>query len=135
MKCGCCTVIFITATSGSHRAAGSPSTRKAWLVSAPTTAPTHYATRLCPRLVHNESRLLTNAAILADLLAIDLSRVLAFTYAYACLNASWWFLSSGSGRYRTVASQSCCDYRAAHRVIVKHKRVINWVRADFVPIL
>jgi streptomycin 6-kinase len=43
-----------------------------------------------PELVHNETRLLTNAAILADALALDLSRVLAFTYAYACLNASWW---------------------------------------------
>ena len=43
-----------------------------------------------PELVHNETRLLTNAAILADTLAIDLSRILAFTYAYACLNASWW---------------------------------------------
>jgi streptomycin 6-kinase len=43
-----------------------------------------------PELVHNETRLLTNAAILADMLALDLSRVLAFTYAYACLNASWW---------------------------------------------
>jgi streptomycin 6-kinase len=41
------------------------------------------------KLVHNETRLLTNAAILADMLAIDLPRVLAFTYAYACLNASW----------------------------------------------
>jgi streptomycin 6-kinase len=43
-----------------------------------------------PELVHNETRLLTNAAILADTLAIDRSRVLAYTYAYACLNASWW---------------------------------------------
>ncbi|HEX6291893.1 MAG TPA: aminoglycoside phosphotransferase family protein [Herpetosiphonaceae bacterium] len=43
-----------------------------------------------PDLVHNETRLLTNAAILADTLALDLSRVLAFTYVYACLNASWW---------------------------------------------
>ncbi|MFP4394436.1 MAG: aminoglycoside phosphotransferase family protein [Anaerolineales bacterium] len=43
-----------------------------------------------PELVHNETRLLTNAAILADALAIDLARVLAFTYAYAGLNASWW---------------------------------------------
>jgi streptomycin 6-kinase len=43
-----------------------------------------------PELVHNEARLLTTAAILADTLALDLSRVLAFTYAYACLNASWW---------------------------------------------
>jgi streptomycin 6-kinase len=43
-------------------------------------------------LVHNEARLLTNAAILADTLAIELPRVLAFTYAYACLNASGWAL-------------------------------------------
>ena len=43
-----------------------------------------------PELVHNETRLLTNAAILADTLTLDLPRVLAFTYAYACLNASWW---------------------------------------------
>lgn len=43
-----------------------------------------------PELVHNETRLLTNAAILAETLKIDLSRVLAFTYAYACLNASQW---------------------------------------------
>ncbi len=42
-----------------------------------------------PALVHNENRLLTNAAILADALALDLGRVLAFTYAYACLSASW----------------------------------------------
>ncbi len=47
-------------------------------------------------LVHNETRLLTNAAILADTLALDLSRVLAFTYAYACLNASWWSLRIGT---------------------------------------
>ena len=43
-----------------------------------------------PELVHNETRLLTNAAILAETLEIDLSRILAFTYAYACLNASQW---------------------------------------------
>lgn len=42
-----------------------------------------------PELVHNEARLLTQAAILSDALAIDLSRLLAFTYAYACLSASW----------------------------------------------
>lgn len=40
-------------------------------------------------IVFNETRLLNNAVILADMLALDLSRVLAFTYAYACLNASW----------------------------------------------
>ena len=49
-----------------------------------------------PELVHNKTRLLTNAAILADTLAIDLSRVLAFTYAYACLNASCWSLRTGT---------------------------------------
>lgn len=49
-----------------------------------------------PELVQNETRLLTSAAILADTLALDLSRVLAFTYAYACLNASWWLLRKGT---------------------------------------
>ncbi len=48
-----------------------------------------------PELVHNEKRLLTNAAILADALKIDMSRVLSFTYAYACLNASQWVLRLG----------------------------------------
>jgi streptomycin 6-kinase len=43
-----------------------------------------------PELVHNETRLLNNAAILADALELELERVLAFTYVYACLNASWW---------------------------------------------
>ncbi len=43
-----------------------------------------------PELVHNESRLLKNANMLAEALALDPERVLAFTYAYACLNASWW---------------------------------------------
>lgn len=47
-------------------------------------------------LVHNETRLLTNAAILADMLELELQRVLAFTYAYACLNASWWLLPNNS---------------------------------------
>jgi len=42
-----------------------------------------------PEIAHNETRLLNTAAILADELALDLRRVLAFTYAYACLNASW----------------------------------------------
>ncbi len=49
-----------------------------------------------PALVHNETRLLTNAAILADLLTLDPWRVLAFTCAYACLNASWWLQLGGS---------------------------------------
>jgi streptomycin 6-kinase len=43
-----------------------------------------------PELVHNETRLLNNAGILAEVLELDMMRVLAFTYAYACLNASWW---------------------------------------------
>lgn len=46
-------------------------------------------------IVHNETRLLSSAAILADALAIDLRRLLAFTYAYACLSASW-SLSAGA---------------------------------------
>jgi streptomycin 6-kinase len=49
-----------------------------------------------PELVHNETRLLSNASILADELAIDRWRVLAFTYAYACLNASWWARHTGA---------------------------------------
>lgn len=40
-------------------------------------------------LVHNEARLLRNAGILAGALGIPLPRVLAFTYAYACLSAAW----------------------------------------------
>ena len=40
-------------------------------------------------VVHSEARLLSAAAILADALAIDTARVLAFTYAYACLSACW----------------------------------------------
>ena len=43
-----------------------------------------------PELVHNETRLLNNAAILADALSLNFERVLAFTYIYACLNASQW---------------------------------------------
>lgn len=50
-----------------------------------------------PELVHNETRLLTHAAILADALALDLSRILAFTYVYACLNASWWLRIATEG--------------------------------------
>lgn len=48
-----------------------------------------------PELVHNEVRLLNNAATLADLLDLDPWRVLAFTYAYACLNASQWLPLGG----------------------------------------
>jgi streptomycin 6-kinase len=49
-----------------------------------------------PELVHNERRLLTNAAILADMLALERWRVLAFTYVYACLNTSRWLQLGGS---------------------------------------
>ena len=49
-----------------------------------------------PELVHNESRLLTLATILAEILELDLQRILAFTFAYACLNASWWSGPAGS---------------------------------------
>jgi streptomycin 6-kinase len=48
-----------------------------------------------PDIVDNETRLLTNAAILADTLEIQLPRLLNFTYAYACLSASW-SLSDGA---------------------------------------
>jgi streptomycin 6-kinase len=45
-----------------------------------------------PELVHDETRLLTHAALLADLLALDRWPVLAFTYAWACLNTNRWLL-------------------------------------------
>lgn len=41
------------------------------------------------RLVHNEARLLRNAAILSQKLDIGLPRILAFAFAYAGLSASW----------------------------------------------
>jgi streptomycin 6-kinase len=40
-------------------------------------------------LVHDETRLLTNAGILSEALDIELGRVLQFTFAYACLSATW----------------------------------------------
>jgi streptomycin 6-kinase len=46
-------------------------------------------------VVHNETRLLATAALLADLLGLEAARVLAFTYAYACLNASRWLQRGG----------------------------------------
>ena len=58
-----------------------------------------------PELVHNETRLLTQATILADALALELWRVLAFTCAYACLNASWWSQPAGSA----AAGAACAD--------------------------
>jgi streptomycin 6-kinase len=46
----------------------------------------------CDEALLQKYKLEANAAILADMLELELSRVLAFTYAYACLNASWWSL-------------------------------------------
>ena len=48
-----------------------------------------------PELVLDESRLLANAAILAEMLGLDRWRILAFTYAWACLNASQWLQLGG----------------------------------------
>lgn len=47
-------------------------------------------------LVHNEARLLGNAEILAQELRIALDRILAYTFAYACLSATW-SLNIGDG--------------------------------------
>lgn len=68
-------------------------------------------------LVHNESRLLTHAAILADLLAIELGRLLAFTYAYACLNASRWSLRIGT--------EAAADAEAIVRWFLKVARILE----------
>lgn len=38
---------------------------------------------------HDAKRLLTHAGILVDALEIELARVLQFTFAYACLGATW----------------------------------------------
>ncbi len=42
-----------------------------------------------PDLVRSETRLLRNAEILARGMGLELLRVLQFTFAYACLSASW----------------------------------------------
>jgi streptomycin 6-kinase len=47
-----------------------------------------------PDLMYSEARFLKNAAILADQMTLDLSRLIAFTFAYAALSASW-FAESG----------------------------------------
>jgi len=62
-----------------------------------------------PELVFNETRLLHNAAVLADALRLDLERVLAFTYIYACLNASWW--------------SQLCDRAGAQDIVGWHLKV------------
>lgn len=47
-----------------------------------------------PELVRNEARLLKHAGILAERMGCEVSRLLAFFYAYVCLNASW-YIDSG----------------------------------------
>lgn len=42
-----------------------------------------------PDLVRSEERLLRNAEILARVMGVELRRLLAFTFAYACLSAAW----------------------------------------------
>jgi len=42
-----------------------------------------------PDLLRSETRLLRNAEILARGMGVDLGRLLAFTFAYACLSAAW----------------------------------------------
>jgi streptomycin 6-kinase len=43
-----------------------------------------------PDLVENEQRVLKTADILSQKLNIECSRILAYTFAYTCLSASWW---------------------------------------------
>jgi streptomycin 6-kinase len=50
-------------------------------------------------LVHNEKRLLRNAAIFADTLNLDKQRILDFTFAFCCLNASQWIGKDGGDKY------------------------------------
>ena len=40
-------------------------------------------------IILDQDRLMANARILADAIETDVQRVLAFTYAYTCLSASW----------------------------------------------
>lgn len=77
-----------------------------------------------PELVHNETRLLTNAAILADILALDLSRVLAFTYAYACLNASWWL-----PRIDTKAAEDIVHWHLKIAAMIEPHVRLSWDKA------
>jgi streptomycin 6-kinase len=53
-----------------------------------------------PELVVNAARLLANAEILARGLGIEVSRILAFVYVYACLSASWSLEDSGEDDMR-----------------------------------
>ncbi len=52
-----------------------------------------------PDVVENEERLLRTAGILADKLAMEQSRVLAFVHIYACLSASWYVSDGQDGSH------------------------------------
>ena len=56
---------------------------------------------IMPELVTDEKRLLRNAEILAKHLHIDLSRILAYTFAYTCLSVAW-SLEDDQNPYPTV---------------------------------
>ena len=48
--------------------------------------------------VEDEALLLQNAAILAEKLGIELTRMLAFTFAYACLSGAWYLPDEEAAR-------------------------------------
>ena len=50
-------------------------------------------------LVHNKKRLLRNAEIFAADLDLDKQRILDFTFAFCCLNASQWIGQEGGDKY------------------------------------
>ena len=56
------------------------------------------------------------------MLALDLQRVLAFTYAYACLNASWWLLRGDGEDIVQWFLKVADDHRAASGAVVKLPR-------------
>lgn len=47
-----------------------------------------------PHLVESEARLLRTVALLSEMMSLDRDRLLAYTFAYVCLSATWW-LSDG----------------------------------------
>jgi streptomycin 6-kinase len=52
-----------------------------------------------PELVHNRKRLLRNAEIFANDLDLEKERILDFTFAFCCLNASQWIGKDGGEKY------------------------------------
>ena len=68
-------------------------------------------------------QLLTQTAIPANSLALELERVLAFTYIYACLNASWW-LSSSQLRDREEAQEIICWHLSVAQIIEPHVKML-----------